>query len=186
MKNLTVFWAMGCAVIFGSTNNLVADSIEIVAIEDATVDSNGALGQEIITDAEFIETSMSGSSNVSDGLFEFDLSILPAGATIDSVTLKLRTAQIISNTSNESTVEFYGFIGNGQLEVEDQGAGGVLVQSEIFQSGILDNVELEVQLSNIGVFNTAISDGSSDDFITIRSETENFVLMRVDSLESSE
>ena len=129
---------------------------------------------------------MSGSSNISDGLFEFDLSLLPAGTTINSVTLKLRTAQLISNTSDESNVNFFAFLGNGVLEVEDQAAGGVLVQSEVFQSGTPDNVELEIELANIAVFNDAINDGNLNDYITMRSETENFVLMRVDSLESTE
>ena len=167
-------------------NMILADTFEIVAIADATVESNGVNGQEILHDEESIRTSMSGGSNICDGLYEFDLSILPAGATITSATLNLRTSNLITNTNSESEVEFFVLTGNGVLEIADQGAAATSVATEIFATGTPADTDLEVDFTSVAVLNSVISDGNSDDYLTVRTETENFVLFLVHSLESTD
>ena len=184
MKNLVIARLAGCLVA-SFCISLQADTIELVAIADATVESNGANGQEIVHDAERIRTSMSGGSNIRDGLYEFDLSILPSGATIESATLLLRNSDIISNTNNESPVEFYVFTGDGTLEIADQSASATNVANEIFVTGTAAHTDLEIEFDDVSVLNSVINDGNLDDFLTVRSETENFVNFLIHSLEST-
>ena len=179
------FWLAALMLAF-TTLGANADTMEIVAIADATVDSNGALGQEIIEDAESIETSMSGGSNISDGLYEFDLGPIPAGATIESATLHFRTAFLVANTSSEAPIEIFGFTGNGTLELSDQANSGAVLAATSFPAPTPANTNLEIELTNLIPLNTVISDGNSNDFLTVRSETENFATFRFDSLESGD
>ena len=181
-KSTNVF----AVLLMTATSFLNADTLELTAIADATVDSNGALGQEIIDNAEVIETSMSGGSNISDGLYEFDLSGIPAGATIDSAVLILRTAFLVSNTGSEAPIEFFGFTGNGTLELADQANSATAISMATFAVGTAADTDLEFELSNLIPLNNVLGDGNSDDFFTIRSEAENFVTYRFHSLESTD
>ena len=165
---------------------LHADTMEIIALADATVESNGVNGQEILPDAESIQTSMSGGSNIRDGLYEFDLSAIPAGATVESATLQLRTSQIITNTNGNSPVEFFAFTGNGVLEISDQGAAATSFAMEVFATGTPANTDIEIEFDSVAILNNILTDGNSDSFMTVRSETENFVLFRVHSLEATD
>ncbi len=161
-----------------------ADTMEIVATADARVMSAGINGQTFYGDEATITTSMSGGSNISDGLYEFDLSGVPDGATITAATLHLRTAAIVTNTQTEAPVEFFGFTGDGELELSDQAFSATTVALEILETPIAANTDLGIDMTNLVPLNTVLSDASKDDFFTVRSETENFVLLRVDSLES--
>lgn len=184
MKNFaTILFAIFLLVATNFTN---ADTMELVAIADATVDSNGALGQELIEGAEVIETSMSGGSNISDGLYEFDLSGIPAGATINSAVLRMRTAFLVSNVGDEAPIEFFGFTGNGALELADQANSATVIGIDSFAVGTAADTDLDFEITNLIPLNNVLSDGNSDDFFTIRSETENFVTYRFHSLESTD
>jgi hypothetical protein len=170
-----------------SVNSITnAETTEFTASADATVESNGVNGQEIVHDDERIRTSMSGGSNIRDGLYEFDLSLLPAGATVTSASLVLRTSDLVTNTSGTSPVDFFAFTGNGILEISDQANSGVTVAQEVFSTGILQDTDLTIEFSNVSPLNTVLNDSDSDDYLTVRTETENFVNFITHSLESDD
>ena len=162
-----------------------AETTDIFPTADATAQSNGAKGQKLVDDAETVQTSMSGGSAIRDGLFEFDLSLLPSGATVTAATLQFRTAQIITNTAATSPVEFYGFAGDGTLDLTDQSASATMIALEVFTTGVPNNTDVTIDLSDISVLNDILNDSNPDDFLTVRSETQNFVLFLVHSLEAT-
>ena len=96
-----------------------ADTVtsDFMTIADGRVQSSGVLGQELFTSEEDVATRRSGNSNISDGLFEFDLSALPGDANLVSAEIIFRTAAAITNTNSSAEVEFFGFTGNGSIEL---------------------------------------------------------------------
>ena len=172
-------------LVFQFTCAVRAETTVILATADATAQSNGAKGQELVDDAETVQTSMSGGSNIRDGLFEFDLSLLPAGATVTAASLQYRTAQIITNTGATSPVDFYGFAGDGTLDLSDQSASATIIAQEIFTTGVPNNTDVAIDISEISVLNDILNDSNPNDYLTVRSETQNFVLFLVHSLEAT-
>lgn len=157
-----------------------------MTIADGRVQSSGVLGQELFTSEEDVATRRSGNSNISDGLFEFDLSALPGDANLVSAEIIFRTAAAITNTNSSAEVEFFGFTGNGSIELSDEGAAATLLASVDFTTSVGNDTTISAAFSNLTAIESVLSDGNSDDFFALRTETVNFVTLSVDSLESSD
>ena len=162
---------------------------EVTVSLDAQVDSNGVLGQTLFLDGTRIETSESGGNNISDGLFEFDLASLPDDAVVLSADFLVRTAGLSIDTSPPSVVTFTAFAGDGVLSLADQAAPGTLVLTEDLNLDaplvfIANNTDLSFTLADVSVINEVLTDTVASDFLTLRTETESFVSLRVDALES--
>jgi len=176
-----------CAGFTGSAR--AATIVQFDTIADGRVQSSGVLGQTLLTGEQNIHTGRSGGSNISDGLFEFDLSSLPAGATVTGAVLQFRTDSLISNTSSTASVSFLGFTGNGVLEVTDESAAATQINLTDFAAGVggvANNTNLALTLSDLAPINAVLNDADTNDFFTVRSETVNFVTFNVDSLESTD
>ncbi len=162
-----------------------AQTLLIDVLADGRVQSSGVLGETLFTDEERIITSRSGGSNISNGLFEFDLALVPAGVTITGVDLLIRTSGTVSQVgSNPAPVIFSAFRGNGMLELLDNSAPATEVVNQNFQ-GTVNNTDLDLSFTTVTPVQDLLDDADSTDFLTIRSETVNFVTFQVDSLEST-
>lgn len=157
---------------------------EFTTIDDGRVQSSGALGQTLFTAEEDVLTLRSGNSNVSDGLYEFDLSAMPDDADIISAEIIFRTAAAVTNTNSSAPVEFFGFVGNGSLELSDEGAAATSLGAIDFTTAVANDSVVTAAFSNLTPIETVLGDGNIQDFFTLRSETINFVTLQVDSLES--
>lgn len=167
----------------GSSNADIVTS-EFTTIADGRVQSSGAVGQTLFTAEEDVLTLRSGNSNISDGLFEFDLSAMPDDADIIAAEIIFRTAAGITNTNSSAPVEFFGFVGNGSLELSDEGAAATSLGIIDFTTSVANDTNVTAAFLNLTPIETVLADGNSDDFFTLRSETINFVTLSVDSLES--
>lgn len=171
-----------------SVSSVNADIVttDFTTIADGRVQSSGVLGQELFTAEEDILTLRSGNSNISDGLFEFDLSALPADAKLISAEILFRTAAAITNTGSSAPVEFLGFTGNGILELSDEGAAATSLGTIDFTTSVANDTNIMATFSNLTSIESVLGDTNADDFFTLRSETINFVTFSVDSLESTD
>ena len=177
-----------CSTLF-STSFLNAQTTvvtDFTTVADGRVQFSGTLGQTLFTAEEDISTLMSGPSNISDGLFEFDLSSLPSDAVVTSAELLFRTAATISNTSGTAPVEFFSYTGDGIVDITDESAAATSIASIDFPTTIGNNEPVSVAISNLSVIESVLADTNVDDFFGVRSETINFVDFRVDSLESTD
>ena len=171
------------------TTSAMARSIS--AVNDGHIRFSGANGLSTVTDRESIQTSRSGGSNVQHGLFEFDLSLLEfsTDAIVESATVQFELVSLISNTSNSAEVAFYGFASDSIIEDSDfdnpSPASSNLLKLQEFPAGAADSPPvgdlLTIEFDNLQPIQDAISAG--EQYLTIRSETVNFVSFRVGSLE---
>ena len=184
--NFLLLAAVGTLLSFNFLNAQTVVTSDFTTVADGRVQSSGVLGLELFSAEEDIRTLMSGPSNISDGLFEFDLSSLPSDAVVTSVELLFRTAAAISNTSGTAPVEFFGYTGNGTIELSDESAAATSVASAAFPTTFVNGDSVSVPLSNLAIIDSVLTDANTSDFFGIRSETENFVDFRVDSLESTD
>ena len=164
-------------------------STDLLASADGAVQFSGALGFEAITDGPSISTRRSGGNNVRHGVYEFDLSSIPAGATITGAPLRLTTAGLISNVGNaDAVVEFFAWAGDGAVTEADHGdqpmSAGSLVADETYPSGgtIPINTLLDIPFDSLAELQGAID--ADAPFLSVRSETFNFVTFTVHSLET--
>jgi hypothetical protein len=184
--NFMLLAAFGTLLCFNSLSAQTVVVSDFTTVADGRVQSSGVLGKTLFTAEEDIRTLMSGPSNISDGLFEFDLSSLPSDAVVTSAELLFRTAAGISNSSGTAPVEFFGYTGNGTIELSDESAAATSVASTAFPTTFVNGDSVSATLSNLAVIDSVLTDANTSDFFGVRSETENFVDFRVDSLESTD
>ena len=154
-------------------------------IDDGRIQSSGVLGETLFTDDLWISTLRSGGNNISVGLFEFDLSTIPAGSVITGADILLRTSSLVSQIgTNPAPVSFMAFSGNGMLDLLDFDAVATLL-AEIDLRGTSNNTDLVIAAGSLTPFQNALDDTDSTDFVTLRTETVNFVTFQVDSLEAT-
>lgn len=184
----TSFIVAIAAMVILSVSSLQADVVtsDFVTVADGRAQFTGVLGFELFTDEEDIRTLRSGNNNVSDGLFEFDLSSLPSDAVVTNAEIIFRTAAAITNTNSTAPVEFFGFTGDGAIDLTDEAAAATLVASIDFTTAIGNDTEVSASLANLAIIDSVLSDANTDDFFALRSETINFVTFSVDSLESTD
>ncbi len=184
--NFLLLAAVGTLLSFNPLSAQTVVVSDFTTVADGRVQSSGVLGKTLFTAEEDIRTLMSGPSNISDGLFEFDLSSLPSDAVVTSAELLFRTAAGISNSSGTAPVEFFGYTGNGTIELSDESAAATSVASTAFPTTFVNGDSVSATLSNLAVIDSVLTDANTSDFFGVRSETENFVDFRVDSLESTD
>lgn len=154
-------------------------------IDDGRIQSSGVLGETLFTDGMTVRTSRSGGSNISVGLFEFDLSTIPAGSVITGADILLRTGGLVSQVgTNPAPVSFMAFSGNGMLDLLDFDAVATVL-AEVDLRGTGNNADLVIPAGTLAPFQNALDDADPTDFVTLRTETVNFVSFQVDSLETT-
>ncbi len=162
--------------------------VDIVVSADARIQTSGVLGSSVQSESAVnINTSMSGPNNISNGVFEFDLSSLAFDAVITEATLLLRTdIQITNLGGNPAPLSLFGFTGDGTVTVADN-VGGTLIGSRGDLVGTANNTDFAIDLTaGVASLNAVLADANSDDFFTIRSETISFASFIVDALESTD
>ncbi len=175
------------AIMLVASSTVGAQTLTFNTIADGRVQSSGVLGKTLFTSQEGILTQRSGGNNISNGLFEFDLSSLPAGTTITGVNLLIRTSAGVSQiggSTNPAPVRFSAFKGNGMLEIIDDEAVATLVANPNLR-GTGNNTNLIVPFSTVSPVQAVINDADPTAYVTIRTETVDFVSFNVDSLEST-
>lgn len=173
-------------MLIGSTACADTVTSSFTTIADGRAQYNGVNGYTLFLDQEDIQTSRSGPSNESDGMWEFDLASLPDDAVVTQAEVIFRTAAAITNTNATAPVEFFGFTGDGMIDLTDEAASATLVSLVDFTTAIANDTEVSVEITNLAIIESVLSDGNSNDYFALRSETENFVTFRVDSLESTD
>jgi len=163
----------------------VAASIAVVATEDGAIQSSGALGLSLDVTDEQIRTIRSGPNNIRHGVYEFDLSVLPAGVLVTAAQLQLEAGGIVSNTSSTSPVRFVSFVGDGAVTLSDFDTPGDEQAQPSFASGASGVKAGDLLAINLLLPEAIQTMAPSGGFLTIRSETFDFVNFRVRSLESS-
>ena len=165
-----------------------ASTLTIPATADGRVQFSGALGFTTTDNQPTILTQRSSGNNVGNGIFEFDLGVLPNGAIVTGATLQLTTAGLISNTGATADVSFYGAAGDGLITDDDHAnnSAATLLTTETYPTGstIAVGTLLEIPFPDVTALQ-AVLDGPATDFFRVRSETVNFVSFNVHSLEST-
>jgi len=184
------FFSIVAILLLTGFNVASAAPIFISAFSDGEIDSAGALGVTADTTQASIRTSRSGNNNIHHGAFVFDLSVIPAGALIDSVDFQVTTAGLIANTSATATVEFHGFASDNVIDASDfdspTSSVSTLFASETFPTGAGGSPPIGSVLS-VPLSTTAFQslvDGNNN-YMTLRSETVSFVTFHVQSLENT-
>lgn len=181
------YFVAGLLCLAFTTTAATAATITLTPIVDGEIHQTAA-GQTVDTSLESITTSMSGPNNVKRGVFGFDLSNIPEGAMINSVTLKLTTSALISNVGSTATISFLGY-GDESVNVDlgDWNAGS-LVATETYNTGgatpigtvlCIDIDDVDTIQELIDGNNFANSGSGITNPYSIRTQTENFVTFRV-------
>lgn len=159
----------------------------LLAQVDGEVQYSGVLGYTVLEDNTTVRTSRSGGNNVRHSVYEFDFGSLPAGAIITSATLKLTTGGILSNTGTAADVFFYAFEGDGLITESDHGniTPGIEVAAQTYLTGSNGpsiGTLLQIPLNDLSALQSVADGGGS--FLSIRSQTVNFVTFTIRSLET--
>lgn len=165
-------------------------SVDLLASADGEVQFSGTLGFEAFDANPSLRTARSGGNNVRHAIYEFDLSSIPAGATVTGATLRLTTFGLISNTQATANIDFFAWQGDGAITVEDHGDQampfGSLIAQEEYDAGaggVPSNTLLDIPFDSLSVLQSAIDDNAS--FLSVRSETFNFATFQIHSLETT-
>ena len=187
MEKVSLF-AAGLALAVAGSAASAQSMVDITVTADARVQS----GTNIVATVEdasaaSILTSRSSGLNVSNGLFEFDLSSLAPDTVVTAASLLLRSDSLFSNVGGApAPLNFYGFTGNGTLEVGDN-TGGTLAGGRLDLVGTANNTDFTVDLTaGLVGLNAVLTDADAQDFYTLRSETISFATFIVDALESTD
>ena len=175
-----------CTLIAGET---VASEIRISAFADGTIKSAGVLGVSADTTSVSTLTARSGGSNINHAVYLFDLSAIPRSETIESASVELTTASLISNTNDTAAVKIYGFGSDETIRPNDfdqpASEASLLLATETFPTGATNsppiNTVLTIPFTNLSPLEITRSGNQT---LMLRSETENFVTFRIHSLEN--
>lgn len=163
-----------------------ATMVSIPATVDGYVQFSGALGFSTSAtgnDEIFIDTTMSGGSNVRHGIYEFDLSDVPDGATITAATFQLTTARFISNTGgNPAPISIYGYTGDGVVATTDYDAAAPTIAFQSLPLSTATGTTINFAFTDLSQVNAA--NDSAGDVFGVGSKTVSFVSFRIASLEN--
>lgn len=163
-------------------------TLSVLASADGEIQFSGVLGYTVEDSNATLRTVRSGGNNVRHSIYEFSLAGLPSDAIITAARLRLTTGGIVSNTGSTADVFFYAFGGDGVITEDDHGnlTSAALVSSQTFQTasnGPPNGSFIDIDFSDIAAVQDALDNGSS--FLTVRSETVNFVTFTIRSLENT-
>ncbi len=155
----------------------------IVASLNPTADGDIQLfgGTDIDTTDTIIAFTQSGGL-IRNAIFEFDLSSIPDGSAINSVSLDMTLTRFVSNvSSNPAAIDIFAFAGDGSiLEADFSTAGTQLFDGTTPFGGVAGDVR-SFALSPTSFFDGALA----ADLITIRIETDSFASINIAALENS-
>ena len=160
------------------------------AIADGYVQSSGVLGLSSADGDATILTRRSGGNNVRHGIFEFDLSSIPAGQTIIGATLNLTTLGLISNTGgNPAPISIFGYTGDGSITTADYGVDPTPGSPDAFQSlatgvgGVPSGTTIAFAFTDLSSLIAAYNDPGQ--IFGARSQTISFASFTVHSSEAA-
>lgn len=158
-----------------------AFTVSLTPTIDGQVQTFG--GVSIDTADNKVSISRSGPSLI-NGVLEFDLSTIADGSTINSVSLEITLAAIVSNFQNRpAEVDIFAVAGgDGAVTVGDYGPGGTQVFDGTILSGFLDSSPGQVHTFNFSSI-TPVVNSLLSDALTIRLETNDGATIQFVSLE---
>ncbi len=157
-----------------------AANITLTTIDDGRTGQN-AIGQlATVTNDTAIGVSQSGSL-LYNGIFEFDLSSIASGSTINSVAFGWTNTRFISNTgSNPAKVDLFAFAGDGSVTDSDHTGGTQVVDSSTPAGGTGGDTD-SFLFSDLSMLSSALTNG----YLTVRFETNSFASINVAALENA-
>ena len=178
-KTISVFHVV-LLIAASFASNAMSDTVDIVATVDGDVQFFGGLS---VGNGTTVNTTRSGGLE-RRGLFEFDLSTIADGSTIQSATF-LGNHTTVTNTSSMAVVTYFGYTGNGLIDLDgsDFSNGIAQVAQQDFVAPNLADTEFSVVFDDVSALQNAL-DNASSDFFGLRSETHSFVTFAVHSLET--
>ena len=141
-------------------------------------------GDFVDTTSDRLNFSQSGGS-VTNGVLEFDVSVIPDTATVNSASLEVTQVDFTSNTGSTANVHIYGYVGDGTLDIRDFAATGTLVYTGTIGAGgggvgRTGGTVLNFNLTDL----TPIVNSLASNKLTLRLESDNFAIVRFASLEN--
>ena len=169
LMNSTHIIIASIALILFPMQNLVADLVEFVAVDDGDVRIFG--GNSTDTTDELLNLSQSGA-NIDNVVLEFDVNSLDSSRTILSATLDLvHDRNLIQTAGSDVPVSIFAYSGDGSVEVADFDEVGVNAGDFGVALDTIDGTLLSFDL-DLSPIQSIIAGGAS--FLTLRLETESF------------
>ncbi|MEO0634439.1 MAG: VPLPA-CTERM sorting domain-containing protein [Pseudomonadota bacterium] len=178
---MTKTYLAAAAVIVAMATGAQAATVTLTTVDDGLTGQNVVMQLPTVTNGTAIGVAQSGSL-LSNGIFEFDLSSIGAGATINSVSFTWTNTRFISNTGgNPAQVDLFAFAGDGSVTDSDHTTAGVQVADTSVPGGGSAGDTDTVSFADLSVFPGALTAG----FLTLRFETDSFASINVAALENT-
>ncbi len=177
-------------VLIGGSATVLAGGVSRLGIQpttDGLVTFDSELGYSVEDQSDRIRADNSGPNSVRDGVFEFDLSVLPADAQILGANLQITTADVITAPGMQAHVFYFGFAADGQIGGDDHrdNTPGVYLADERYDAGpagVPAGVQLTVAFNDIAPLQAVLDDGR---FFGVRIQATEGVVLDVHSIESA-
>ena len=152
--------------------------IDLSPTADGSVRTFG--GDSVNTTDTKVSLLQSGG-NITNSVFEFDLSSLNATA-ISSARLDITLTRFVSNTgSTPANIHIFAYNGDGVVDISDYAATGTqVVNSNTPQGGVAGDVR-SFSFTDVTPMNDALVNG----LLTLRIETDSFASINIASLENT-
>ena len=161
-----------------------AASTNIAVSADGDAQTFG--GNDVNTTDTVVTTTQSGSLQ-RHIILEFDLSPIPDGSTIDSVTLNLTKSGGFSNTGgNPIPLHLLAYTGDGVIDIADYSAAGTDVGNPtiaITPTNPVNGTAYAYGFTTVAPAQTALDTASN--LLTVRIETDSFATANFTSSEST-
>jgi len=177
----TLAAALLCTAVMSS-----AATLELTPAVDGYVEFNGGTAYGSTDSGNFTVTRRDGINNVRNAIYEFDLTGLPDGSTIDAVRLYLTLNSAIQNTAGgNANITFVGYAGDGAVTESDHQntTAGTTLTSEEFVVGTLAGTLLEIDLGAASL--SLIESLLPGEMLTLRTQTVDGVTFNIASLENA-
>jgi len=182
MRSLSLKGILSAAVLLLMANPAIAIESSLNPTTDGDIQRFGGL--DIDTTRDRINITQSGGL-IRNGILEFDLSSIPDGSAINSLSLDVILTAFTSNIGDTANIDIFAFVGDGSITDPDFDAAGTQVfDSTIGAGGTFGGAAgdlISFSLSDEAFFETLLP----GDLLTLRIETDNFVIFRFASLENT-
>ncbi|MGQ8364406.1 hypothetical protein [Glaciecola sp. 1036] len=169
-----------------AVTSLTVSSVSHAAIINLTATADGDVqtfgGDSVNTTSNRIAITQSGGL-IRNGIFEFDLSAVDDGATINSVTFSVMATRFVSNTPSNPTsaVHLFGYNGDGVVNIDDYDASATQIYSSTVPTGGVDGDLFSFTLTDFA----PVADALLGNLFTIRFETDSFASFNFASIDDT-